>query len=295
MCRRAGCGTMDTVSERKEDMTQQQPKRILCIHDLSGAGRSSLCAILPALAVMGHQPVPLPTALLSTHTGGLGRPAVLNTDDYTPRALEHYHSLGLEFDCIYTGYLSGEEQLALVRRAFELWPKALKVTDPVMGDGGRLYSGLSRELCQGMRELCGRADLITPNLTEACYLLGRPLPEQLSREQALGLAEELAGLYGQVVVTGLPLGQDLANAGARRGEKGFLAERTRLDTNFPGTGDLFAAVLVGELLRGGSLEQAAELAAGFVADCIAATPKTADTRLGVWLEPHLGRLAPGDR
>ena len=274
-------------------MTNQQPKRILCIHDLAGVGRSSLCAILPALAVMGHQPLPLPTALLSTHTGGLGSPAVLNTDGYTPRALEHYHALGLKIDCIYTGYLSDEEQLALVRRAFELWPDALKVTDPVMGDGGKIYSGLSESLCRGMGQICALADLITPNLTEACYLLGRPMPRKLEREEALELVEELAGRYGQVVVTGLPMGQDLANAGARWGQPGFLVKRTRLGTSYPGTGDLFAAVLVGQLLRGGSLEEAAELAAGFVADCIAATPETADTRLGVWLEPRLGLLAPG--
>ena len=100
-------------------MTNQQPKRILCIHDLAGVGRSSLCAILPALAVMGHQPLPLPTALLSTHTGGLGSPAVLNTDGYTPRALEHYHALGLKIDCIYTGYLSDEEQLAHIMGLFD--------------------------------------------------------------------------------------------------------------------------------------------------------------------------------
>ena len=162
-----------------------------------------------------------------------------------------------------------------------------------MGDGGKIYSGLSESLCRGMGQICALADLITPNLTEACYLLGRPMPRKLEREEALELAEELAGRYGQVVVTGLPMGQDLANAGARRGQPGFLVKRTRLGTSYPGTGDLFAAVLVGQLLRGGSLEEAAELAAGFVADCIAATPETADTRLGVWLEPRLGLLAPG--
>ena len=162
-----------------------------------------------------------------------------------------------------------------------------------MGDGGKIYSGLSESLCRGMGQICALADLITPNLTEACYLLGRPMPRKLEREEALELAEELAGRYGQVVVTGLPMGQDLANAGARRGQPGCLVKRTRLGTSYPGTGDLFAAVLVGQLLRGGSLEEAAELAAGFVADCIAATPETADTRLGVWLEPRLGLLAPG--
>lgn len=150
-----------------------EPKKILCIHDLSGMGRCSLAVILPVLSVMGCQPVALPTVVLSTHTGGLGTPARLDGAAYGLAALEHYRELGVEFDCIYTGYLGGEEQVALAEKAFDLWPAARKVVDPVMGDNGKAYSTVTPALIDRMRGLCCRADLILPNATEAALLLER--------------------------------------------------------------------------------------------------------------------------
>ena len=147
-------------------MKPTEPKKILCIHDLSGMGRCSLAVILPVLSVMGCQPVALPTVVLSTHTGGLGTPARLDGAAYGLAALEHYRELGVEFDCIYTGYLGGEEQVALAEKAFDLWPAARKVVDPVMGDNGKAYSTVTSALIDRMRGLCRRADLILPNATE---------------------------------------------------------------------------------------------------------------------------------
>ena len=276
-------------------MTNQQPKRILCIHDLAGVGRSSLCAILPALAVMGHQPLPLPTALLSTHTGGLGSPAVLNTDGYTPGALEHYHALGLKIDCIYTGYLSDEEQLALVRRAFDLWPDALKVTDPVMGDGGKLYPTYTPDMCRRMKRLVSHADVITPNITEACILTGTDYPgEELSTAQARALACRLYDLgAGAVVITGIVREPVLCNLVYDGRELYFDAE-DRTERMFSGTGDLFASIVSARLAAGGTLPEAVTLAGSFIA---AATRYTLSlgtpTQEGVCFEPCLSRLAPG--
>ena len=152
-----------------------EPKKVLCIHDLSGVGRCSLAVILPVLSVMGVQPVALPTVVLSTHTGGFGTPARLDGCDYGMAALEHYRELGLEFDCIYTGYLGGEAQAAIAEKAFDLWPAAKKVVDPVMGDGGKLYRTYTQEMADGMARLCQKADIVVPNMTEACHLLGRPM------------------------------------------------------------------------------------------------------------------------
>ena len=148
-----------------------EPKKILCIHDLSGVGRCSLAVILPVLSVMGLQPVALPTVVLSTHTGGLGTPARLDGCAYGEAALEHYHALGLDFDCIYTGYLGGEAQVALAEKAFALWPSAHKVVDPVMGDNGKAYATVTPELISRIRQLCRSANLILPNYTEAQLLL----------------------------------------------------------------------------------------------------------------------------
>ena len=178
-------------------MKPTEPKKILCIHDLSGMGRCSLAVILPVLSVMGCQPVALPTVVLSTHTGGLGTPARLDGAAYGLAALKHYRELGVEFDCIYTGYLGGEEQVALAEKAFDLWPAARKVVDPVMGDNGKAYSTVTPALIDRMRGLCRRADLILPNATEAALLLERePQTDAFDDASAQALADELLTLRG---------------------------------------------------------------------------------------------------
>ena len=270
-----------------------EPKKVLCIHDLSGAGRCSLTVILPVLAVMGAQPIPLPTMLLSTHTGGLGDPARQDCGAFGRAALEHYRSLGLEPDCIYTGYLGSEDLVCLAAEAFRLWPGALKIVDPVMADGGRPYSGFGPGLIRAVGQLCRSADLILPNLTEARLLLGQDpaLPEgSVSEQEALDLAGRLTGLAGRAMVTGLPMGKFVGCAGA--GEEPFVVRHLHMDRSFPGTGDLFGAIVTGSLLRGNALSAAADAAAGFVAQAIQHTPRDADTRYGVWFEPLLPRLAP---
>ena len=192
-----------------------EPKKILCIHDLSGVGRCSLAVILPVLSVMGLQPVALPTVVLSTHTGGLGTPARLDGCAYGEAALEHYHALGLDFDCIYTGYLGGEAQVALAEKAFALWPSAHKVVDPVMGDNGKAYATVTPELISRIRQLCRSANLILPNYTEAQLLLQRtPVDDPLDDAAAQALADELTALAPSAVVTGLPLGQYIGCAGS---------------------------------------------------------------------------------
>ena len=179
-----------------------EPKKILCIHDLSGVGRCSLAVILPVLSVMGFQPVALPTVVLSTHTGGLGTPARMDGSAYGIAALEHYQTLGLQFDCIYTGYLGGEAQVALAEKAFALWPAAYKVVDPVMGDNGKAYSTVTPALIDRMRGLCRRADLILPNATEAALLLERePQTDAFDDASAQALADELAAQYDVVMAT----------------------------------------------------------------------------------------------
>ena len=130
-----------------------RPARCAAVHDLSGLGRCSLSVILPAMSVMGVQVCPLPTAVLSTHTGGFGTPARRDLTDYLTEALAHYRTLGLPMECVYTGYLGSVAQVALCQGLFAEWPAAMKVVDPVMGDHGKLYHGFTPELVQGIREL----------------------------------------------------------------------------------------------------------------------------------------------
>ena len=232
-----------------------------------------------------------PTVVLSTHTGGFGTPARMDGGAYGAAALEHYHALGLEFECIYTGYLGGEEQVALAEKAFALWPNARKVVDPVMGDNGKAYSTVTPAFINRMRKLTAQADLILPNATEAALLLQKdPAPAELDEAAAQALADALVTLAHSAVVTGLPMGKYIGCAGS--GKDRFVIKKLHIDRSFPGTGDLYGAVLLGSLIQGNALSAAADNAAEFVALAIQKTPYDQDTRFGVWFEPLLPRLCP---
>ena len=269
------------------------PKTVLAIHDLPGFGRGALSVIVPVLSCLGVQAVALPTAVLSTHTGGLGTPAKLSNPGYGPAALAHYQRLGLRFDCIYSGYLADPTQAKLVEQAFELWPCALKVVDPVLGDGGRLYKGMGADMVPAMYNLCSKANLIVPNVTEAALLLGDPLPGVGSSEQAAEQAARLTRIAPQVVVTGvtgLSDGRCIGCVGAARGGQGYSVKTPLIPRMYHGTGDIFGAVLVGRILQGNVPQAAVQAAAAFVSECIRQTPEGTDERLGVWLEAALPKL-----
>ena len=269
------------------------PKTVLAIHDLPGFGRAALSVIVPVLSCLGVQAVALPTAVLSTHTGGLGTQAMLSNPGYGPAALAHYQRLGLKFDCIYSGYLADSSQAKLVEQAFELWPHALKVVDPVLGDGGRLYKGLGADMVPAMYSLCSKADLIMPNVTEAALLLGDPLPGVGSSEQAAEQAARLTRIAPQVVVTGvtgISGGRCIGCVGAARGGQGYAVKTPLIPRMYHGTGDIFGAVLVGRILQGNVPQAAVQAAAAFVSECIRQTPEGTDERLGVWLEAALPKL-----
>ena len=269
------------------------PKTVLAIHDLPGFGRAALSVIVPVLSCLGVQAVALPTAVLSTHTGGLGTPAKLSNPGYGPAALAHYQRLGLRFDCIYSGYLADPTQAKLVEQAFELWPRALKVVDPVLGDGGRLYKGLGADMVPAMYNLCSKANLIVPNVTEAALLLGDPRPGVGSSDPAAEQAARLTRIAPQVVVTGvtgLSDGRCIGCVGAARGGQGYSVKTPLIPRMYHGTGDIFGAVLVGRILQGNVPQAAVQAAAAFVSECIRQTPEGTDERLGVWLEAALPKL-----
>ena len=267
-----------------------EPKKVLCIHDLSGVGRCSLAVILPVLSVMGVQPVALPTVVLSTHTGGFGTPARMDGAAYGMAALEHYHDLGLDFACIYTGYLGGEEQIALAEKAFDLWPAARKIVDPVMGDNGHAYSTVTPAFIDRMRELARRADLILPNATEAALLLQKDAAAgPLDDDAAQALADELAALAPNAVVTGLPR-QIHRLCRFRPGPLRHPEAAHR--PQFPRHGRPVRSRSHRLAHPGNALSAAADNAAEFVSLAIQKTPADQDTRFGVWFEPLLPRLCP---
>ena len=151
-------------------------KTVAALHDLSGVGRCALTVVIPVISAMGAQVIPAPTAVLSAHTA-FSDFASVDLTDYLEQCLDKWCEMGLSFDCIYTGYMASVRQEEIARRFMARQPGARRVVDPVLGDDGRMYRALPREMPEAMRRLCAGADVITPNLTEAALLTGAPLPE----------------------------------------------------------------------------------------------------------------------
>ncbi|MEA5010904.1 MAG: pyridoxamine kinase [Angelakisella sp.] len=269
-----------------------QQLRVAAIHDLSGFGRCSLSVILPVMSVMGVQVCPIPTAVLSTHTGGFGDVALRDLTDYMEPCLEHYRALKLEMDCVYTGYLSSVEQVEHCLSFFDCYGNALKVVDPVMGDHGKLYRSFTSKMVEGIRSMVCRAHVITPNLTEAMILLGEePAASQLTTSQARSLLARLSKLGPQrVVITGVTLATgEYANLCYDSQHNSYWKSVTDyLPVRYPGTGDIFAAVLTASLLQGDSLPMAMDRATRYVELTIKTTYSySTDSRQGVMLEQTL--------
>ena len=275
--------------------------RVAAIHDISGFGRCSLTVAIPILSVMGLQCCPVPTASLSTHTGDFEGFTFLDMTDEMPKTAAHWASLGLDFQAIYSGFLGSERQIHIVEdfiRAFRR-PDTVVVIDPVMGDHGEVYQTYTPAMCEGMAQLAAHADVITPNLTEAALLLGIPY-ESLPADEAgcRAIAEKLS-MDGRrsVVLTGVSAGDTLTGAvcfDAKTGQA-HLVQTQRVCREFFGTGDVFASVLTGALVRGDSLPSATRQAVEFVRACAERTAAQGlPRREGVDFEPLLGLLLRSD-
>ena len=268
--------------------------RIAAIHDLSCFGRCSLTIALPVLSAMGCQCCPLPTALLSAHTGFPGN-TFLDLAAEMGRIAEHWAAMDLQFDAIYSGFLGSADQVDTVARFFDTFKKSdtAVIVDPVMGDHGTAYRTCTPELCRGMRVLAENSDVITPNLTEAALLLDRPY-EEIRQSDAYEVVRRLSlGGRRSVVLTGYSSesGQTGALCFDRDSGESKAVQTPREPQDFSGTGDLFASVLAGGVARGVPLFQAAQAAADFVRECIARTLAEGLTEQdGVDFEPLLGQL-----
>ena len=283
--------------------------RVAAIHDLSCFGRCALTVIMPTLSVMGLQCIPLPTALFSTHTGGFHDMHFVDLSDSMEGIADHFETIPLSFDAIYSGFLGSARQIGIVSDFIDRFRSgegkhARVLVDPVMGDDGRLYSTYTEELQAGMRRLCEKADIITPNLTEACFLTGTPWRDTtvMTAAEAEAFAGELARKMSdfgasQIVITGIPCGDDIGTYGldvTKETDGTFFHRAVRQPKSFPGTGDIFASVLLGALMRGDDLYTATRAAVDFVGEVIAYSQNCGEpTRDGVLLEPLLGKLAKG--
>lgn len=267
------------------------PKKVAAIHDISGIGRCSLTVIIPVLSAMGVQVCPVPTAVLSAHTG-YGEFVMRDLTDYISPALEHYKKLGTEFDCIYSGFLASSEQIDHCLEFFGSFPNALKVVDPVMGDNGKSYATYTPKMCGRMSELVAVADIITPNLTEAAILLGEKYPDApLNTSQAKSWLVRLSELGPEIVViTSVPIASGgIATIGYDKNSNSFWKIiNDYVPISYSGSGDMFASILIGGILKGDSLPIAMNRATSFTQMAIKTTYSYGTHWTdGIMLEPQL--------
>ena len=254
-------------------------KRVLAIHDLSGYGKCSLTVAIPIISVLSAEVCPLPTAILSAHTG-IQDFVIVDLTERLNDFVQHYQKLNIHFDAIYSGFLASSEQVDIVQETFsKLGKNALKIADPVMGDMGEMYSTYTPELCHKMKDLVRIADVVTPNLTELCLLLDREYPKDSSflLEDSISWVyeyiKEIADMGPKhVVVTGICMKDYVVTIGYDKlGNTFFEIKNPYVDIEISGTGDMFASVVCGYLLQGATFQTATELAANFVYKCVAYT------------------------
>ena len=247
-------------------------RRLALINDVTGFGRCSVTVELPIISALKIQVCPLPTALLSVHTGFDD----YFMDDFTDRMdayVDNWLANSLTFDAVATGFLGSAAQIDIARRVIKNFPAAV-IIDPVMGDHGKIYATYTPEMCRRMRELLEFADLVTPNLTEACELLGVPYSGVVSDSDLMTMAANIAAKTrgGRVIITGLTLdiddGSNIANFVYDRGQIDLVTSR-RIGVDRSGTGDAFFAVAAASWLNGETLTASTRKAADFVGKCIA--------------------------
>ena len=271
-------------------------KRVLAVHDLSCVGRCSLTVALPILSAAGLEASALPTAVLSTHTGGFTGMTFRDLTQDLPAIFAHWKTLDLAFDAIYTGYLGSAEQVALVEQLFDAFrgEQTKIIVDPVMGDHGKLYPGMSEKMPQLMKTLCQKADVIVPNQTEAALMLGRPYLETPDKAEVDDLMQALREMtQASVVWTGISPEEGKLGAAVYDRETGQTAcpAAPHMPGSYHGTGDVYASALTGAYLAGKTLVQAAQIAADFTQQSIVETlPLGLETRYGVCFERALPQL-----
>lgn len=270
--------------------------RAAVVQDMSGFGRVSLTEAIPAMSAMGVEVCPLPTAVLSTHTYEFKNYTLLDLTDEMEKIIAHWNDIGLEFDAVYSGYMSSSKQIDITK-SFMLEQKkngALLIVDPVLGDNALLdvktvYSDRMTELIGGMRGLCAIADTITPNLTEACLLLEREYPTAPLSDREL--ADILTGLSklgaDSVLITSVMDSPDTMCVAVYDGDEFYKIDCGYVSRPFHGTGDLLTSVFTGARLNGYKVADAANLAVDFLAKAIELTVKYPQMpiRHGVLFEP----------
>lgn len=269
-----------------------QGNKILLINDMCGYGKVATAAMLPILSYMGNLVYNLPTALVS-NTLDYGKFNILETTDYITGVFPVWRELGFSFDAIATGFIASERQAAIVAKYCreEAEKGTVILVDPIMGDEGKLYNGVTPSTINSMRQMVSVAHLIFPNYTEACYLTDTPYnADGVTEEEVRILVEKLRALGAKSVLITSVLMKDGSHVVAGYEGDYFLLHYDEIPVHFPGTGDIFSAIVDGHLLRGDSLKDSARIAMDTLSKWIEANKDNKDKNRGIPLERHLEEL-----
>jgi len=268
-------------------------KKVLTIQDISCVGQCSLTVALPILSACGLETAILPSAVLSTHTGGFTGFTFRDLTDDMPAIAAHWKREGISFDAVYTGYLGSEKQVGFVLdiMAELLREGGLRIVDPAMADNGKLYTGFDEAFVESMKSLAFKADVILPNITEACLLTGQPYREAYDEAYVTGLLEALCAQGARtIVLTGVSYDEQTTGVVVRENGQTRYYRHLRYPKGCHGTGDVYASAFVGALLRGLAVYDAAAVAADFTLRCIETTRADESHWYGVKFEAVLPEL-----
>ena len=268
-------------------------KRLLTVQDISCVGQCSLTVALPIISACGVETCILPSAVLSTHTGGFTGFTFRDLTDDIPGITQHWEKENIKFDAVYTGYLGSKRQIELVKDIFSKLGKDgfIKIVDPAMADNGKLYYGFDQAFADEMATLCASADIVLPNITEACFMTGYEYKTEYDENYITSLLEALEekGMKN-VVLTGVGYNQETTGVIVKNGEKTDYYRHKRIPGGCHGTGDVFASAFSGALLNGFSEFDSAKIAADYTLACIEKTLGDENHKYGVKFELAIPEL-----
>lgn len=268
-------------------------KRLLTIQDISCVGQCSLTVALPIISVCGVECAVLPSAVLSTHTGGFTGYTFRDLTEDMPHISDHWKKEGLYFDAVYTGYLGSAKQIEYVKNIFAANARenCLKIVDPAMADNGKLYYGFDEGFVREMASLCKEADYVLPNITEACFMTGYEFKAEYDKSYIDTLLKKLTDSgCKNIILTGVSYSPD--KTGVVVYENGIYTyyEHEKISGGCHGTGDIYASAFVGSLVQGKTAYEAAKIAADFTLECIRFSQTLDNHTYGAAFEPVLGKL-----
>lgn len=268
-------------------------KRILTIQDISCVGQCSLTVALPILSACGLETAILPSAVLSTHTGGFKDFTFRDLTDDMPKIKNHWVKEGIQFDAIYTGYLGSEKQIKMILDIFQETSKetTLRFVDPAMADNGKLYTGFDASFVEAMLTLCTQADYVFPNITEACFLTKTEYKTQYDQDYILDLLTQLTKKgCKNIILTGVSYTKETTGVVVYENGQYAYYEHPKMEKGSHGTGDIYASSFIGAFMQGKTALEAASIAAQYVLACIQATAQVENHWYGAVFEPVLPQL-----